>query len=31
MGKRIISQRRGRGTNTYRSPSHRFKGAIRHP
>ncbi|PIN76398.1 50S ribosomal protein L2 [Candidatus Woesearchaeota archaeon CG10_big_fil_rev_8_21_14_0_10_36_11] len=31
MGKRIISQRRGRGTNTYRSPSHRFKGAVKHP
>lgn len=30
MGKRIISQRRGRGTQTYRSPSHRFKGRIKH-
>lgn len=28
MGKRIISQRRGRGTTTYRSPSHRFKGNL---
>ena len=30
MGKRIISQRRGRGTSTYRSPSFRFKGAVKH-
>jgi large subunit ribosomal protein L2 len=30
VGKRIISQRRGRGTNTYRSPSFRFKGAAKH-
>ncbi|MDP3918918.1 MAG: 50S ribosomal protein L2 [Nanoarchaeota archaeon] len=30
MGKRIITQRRGRGTTTYRSPSHRFKGEIRY-
>jgi large subunit ribosomal protein L2 len=30
MGKNIISQRRGRGTSTYRSPGHRFKAAIRH-
>ena len=30
MGKRIIQQRRGRGTNTYRSPSFRFKGAVKH-
>src|SRR5512137_1447561 len=28
MGKRLISQRRGRGTPTYRSASHRFKGKI---
>jgi large subunit ribosomal protein L2 len=28
MGKRIIAQRRGRGTQTYRSPSHRFVGAV---
>ncbi len=26
MGKNIISQRRGRGTTTYRAPSHRYKG-----
>jgi large subunit ribosomal protein L2 len=25
MGKRIISQRRGRGTSTYRAPSHNFR------
>ncbi len=31
MGKRLISQRRGRGTPTYRSPSHRFKGMAVHP
>lgn len=30
MGKRIISQRRGRGTHTYKSPSHRFKGAVKY-
>jgi len=30
MGKRIISQRRGRGTTTYKSPGHRFKAAVRH-
>ena len=30
MGKRIIQQRRGRGTKTYISPSHRFKGAVKH-
>lgn len=30
MGKRIIQQRRGRGTNTYRSPGHRFKGEVKH-
>ena len=28
MGKRIISQRRGRGTHTYKSPSHRYIGAV---
>ncbi len=28
MGKRIIAQRRGRGTQTYRSPSHKFVGAV---
>ncbi len=31
MGKRIISRRRGSGTGTYRSPSHRHHGAIYHP
>jgi large subunit ribosomal protein L2 len=30
MGKRIITQRRGRGTSTYRSPSHRFFAKISH-
>ncbi len=30
MGKRIITQRRGRGTATYRSPSHRYFGATSH-
>jgi len=30
MGKRIISQRRGRGSPTYKSPSHRFRTAVRH-
>ena len=28
MGKRIISQRRGRGTFTYKAHSHRHKGKI---
>ena len=28
MGKRIISQRRGRGTHTYKAPSHRYIGAV---
>ena len=31
MGKRIITQRRGRGTTTYRSPSFRFIGKISNP
>lgn len=31
MGKRILQQRRGRGTGPYKSPGHRFKGAIQHP
>jgi large subunit ribosomal protein L2 len=31
MGKRIISQRRGRGTHTYRSPSFNFKGKVKFP
>ncbi len=30
MGKRLIQQRRGRGTLTYRSPSHRFVSEVRH-
>ncbi len=30
MGKRLISQRRGRGTPTYKSASHRFKGKIQY-
>lgn len=30
MGKRLIQQRRGRGTNTYRSPSFRFRGKVSH-
>ena len=29
MGKRIITQRRGRGSHTYKSPSHRYKGEIK--
>lgn len=31
MGKNLIQQRRGRGTHTYKSPSHRFKGAVSVP
>ena len=30
MGKRITSQKRGRGTSTYRSPSHRFIAKVTH-
>ncbi|MBT5740104.1 50S ribosomal protein L2 [Candidatus Woesearchaeota archaeon] len=30
MGKRLIQQRRGRGTMTYRSPSFRFQGKVKH-
>ena len=30
MGKRLIQQRRGRGTHTYKSPSHRFRGEVKH-
>ena len=30
MGKRIISQRRGRGTSTYKAPSFRYKGMVSH-
>ncbi len=28
MGKRLITQRRGRGTSTYKAPSHRYYGKI---
>ncbi len=31
MGKRIITQRRGRGSPTYRSPSHRHVGNVSLP
>ena len=31
MGKRIISQRRGRGTSRYRAKSHRYLGKASHP
>lgn len=31
MGKRLRSQRRGKGSRTYSSPSHRHRGAISHP
>ena len=30
MGKRIISQRRGKGSLTYRAPSHRYAGKVRY-
>lgn len=30
MGKRIIPQRRGKGSHTYKSPGHRFKGEVKH-
>ena len=30
MGKRIISQNRGRGTPTYTAPSHKYKADLRH-
>lgn len=30
MGKRIIQQRRGRGTKTYTAPSFRYKGVVKH-
>ncbi|RLI83006.1 50S ribosomal protein L2 [Archaeoglobales archaeon] len=30
MGKRIISQNRGKGTPTYTSPSHKYRARIRH-
>ena len=31
MGKRIIAQRRGKGSPTYKAPSHRYKGKITYP
>ncbi|OYT41783.1 50S ribosomal protein L2 [Candidatus Pacearchaeota archaeon ex4484_26] len=31
MGKRIIQQRRGKGSHTYKSPTHRFKAFIGYP
>lgn len=31
MGKRIISQNRGRGGPVYRAPSHKYKAALKHP
>ncbi len=31
MGKRLIQQRRGRGTHTFKSPSFRFRGEVRLP
>lgn len=30
MGKRVISQVRGKGTPTYRAPSHKFKAELKH-
>ena len=30
MGKRIIAQRRGRGSPTFRAPSHKYKGNLEH-
>ena len=30
MGKRIISQNRGKGTPTYRAPSHKYKAELKH-
>ena len=30
MGKRLIQQRRGRGTNAYKAPSFRYKGAVKY-
>ncbi|MFQ5884472.1 MAG: 50S ribosomal protein L2 [Thermoplasmata archaeon] len=31
MGKRIATRRRGKGSRTYRSPSHRHRGKVSHP
>lgn len=30
MGKRLLQQRRGRGSITYRAPSHRYHGVLKH-
>ena len=30
MGKNLIQQRRGRGSLTFRAPSHRYEGAVKH-
>ncbi|EMA47012.1 50S ribosomal protein L2 [Halobiforma nitratireducens] len=30
MGRRILGQRRGRGTSTFRAPSHRYKAKLEH-
>lgn len=30
MGKRLIVQRRGKGTSVYRAPSHRYRGEVTH-
>ena len=30
MGKRILVQRRGKGTQTFRSPKHRKRGKVKH-
>ncbi len=31
MGKKLISQRRGKGSQRYKSPSHKFRGDVKHP
>ena len=31
MGKRLIQQARGKGGPTYRAPSHKYKGKVKHP
>ena len=30
MGKRIIAQRRGKGSSTFRAPSHKYKANLEH-
>lgn len=30
MGKNLIQQRRGKGSSTYKAPSHRYKGKVKH-